>query len=191
MIPEITPDLNQNQNRIRVSINADSQSLVRQLSGTVSNTLQSMNSNIQSMVMPPKDIEFAAATTDINISQRQDRESVSQQIIKDQIIKSKYEETIYNELKDIKKEKDMLEYIDNLKFKLKRISEVGTMQFVFATMWFVIGLIYLIRRIWLLAVDFQGEAIQFSYRKNTFKPMSFEIVPFLILWLFAIFSSMK
>ena len=41
------------------------------------------------------------------------------------------------------------------------------------------------------AVDFEGEAIQVSYRNNTFKPMSFEIVPFLILWLYAIYSSWK
>ena len=94
---------------------------------------------------------------------------------------------IYNTFNDIDDEKQMTQIADKLEIKIKKIRRCALRKWMFSSIWFGIGTVYLIRRIYLLQTDWNGAAVQFSYSKNHFVPLTFEIVPFLILWLYAIY----
>ena len=153
----------------RVGINAESISLRRQL--TAEKLMETVSKSLQSIVKSAKE--------------------ENQEMVKDERTTSKYEATIYNDCKVIKDETEMEQYVDDLRCKTEQIAHAARLQWIFGTMWLCIGIIYLVRRIYVLVMDVSAEAIQFSYDKDIFKPLSFEIVPFLILWVFAIYSSQK
>eukprot|EP01083_Nonionella_stella_P024104 66670_1 len=111
-------------------------------------------------------------------------------IYKEQELTSKYEQSIYT-LVNMKNENETKQYIHELMNKLRQVTTIATVQWIFSAMWFSIGGIYLVRKIFLLSLDFSSIAIQFSYDQNQFTPLSFEIAPFLILWIYAIYSGEK